>query len=171
MSQLPPPDPTQRTILHLHSAAHTLLTRCPAVASHLTRDMLSCAYDNDVNLPKSFIDTRCCQRCGTAYLPGITSSVRTRQSRRQTRKAKGLVWVVYRCNVCNSNFKTEVENPLQPARKQAEFKSVASAVTTPQAAKSRKKRERLKGLKKEIEKSRAERTRPQLDLFDLMKVD
>jgi hypothetical protein len=35
----------------------------------------------------------------------------------------------------------------------------------------KKKRDRLKSLKKEIEKSRAQKRDPQLDLLDLMKLD
>ena len=161
-------DPTHRTLLHLHMAAHTILTQSRALSSHLASRLLSCADENDVNLPKSFIDTRLCQRCGTPYLPGITSTVRTIQSRRQKRKARQLTWVVYHCNVCNGNFKTEVDATPQEDTREAGSSSTSIQKPETIATSSNRKRKRLQGLKKEIERSKEKRG-VELDLLDLMK--
>jgi RNase P subunit RPR2 len=163
-------DSTQKTLLHLHTAAQTVLPQSRALASHLASRLLSCADDSEINLPQTYIETRFCQKCGSAFLPGITCVVRNIQSRRQRHKARNLTWLVYECNVCGGKFRTEIETGQTSRSKE----SVTPA--QPVAAKSistanRRKRERMQGLKKAIDKSREEKTDQRLGLLDLMKLD
>jgi RNase P subunit RPR2 len=167
----------EKSILHLHAAAHSLLLQSLPLSSHLASRLLVAAAENDVNLPQAYVETRLCQRCGTLYMPGVTCTVRSVQSRRQKRKARNLTWVVYDCKVCKGTFKTEVDLPHAETQRQRaevqlpieEKKSDVHVVSQGRAAK--RKRERMQGLKSAIEKSKAEKTTLQLDLQDLMRVD
>lgn len=178
MSQSLPVDPTQKTLLHLHAAAQSVLPQSRALSSHLTSHLLSNADENDVNLPQTYIETRFCQKCATAYIPGITCIVRNVQSRRQKRKARNFTWIVYECNVCHGKFRTEVDVGHQPSRSSTAAAKVklGNTVESPPPTKTassakKKKRERMQGLKKAIEKSKEGKANLQLSLLDLMKVD
>jgi RNase P subunit RPR2 len=176
-------DPTQRSLLHLHTASQMLLPQSQSVSSHLASALLSTALENDINLPKAYIESRFCQRCGTAYVPGMTCRVRSVQSRRQKRTRKDWWWVVHECKLCGGTFRTEVEVPRRrpPTKleepKPEERKEVKGERTEKEAKKDdiqiragkRRKRERLHGLRNAIEKSKAERTNSTLSLLDLMK--
>ena len=175
-----PPDLTQKSLLHLHTAAQTVIALNPPLSSHLGSRLLSTADENDVNLPPSYIDTRFCQRCGTINVPGVTCLTRCVQSRRQKRKAKGFMWVVYECKVCNGTFRTEVENSVSSAvplnrdggvsqePKGSSREGITGEESTGSNTRKRRKREKLQGLIGAIQKSKAEKT-PQLGLQDLMK--
>lgn len=177
MAHTPSADPTPRTLLHLHAAAQFLFPQSRAISSHLVNSLLTSAEENEVNLPKVFIETRFCQRCGTPYLPGFTCTVRNGQSRRQKRKARNFSWVVYKCNVCNGEFRTEAETDQAEARiglggVRPRPPPVEKASTlNPAPTSSKRKRDRMQGLKKAIEKSKEEKPDLQLSLLDLMKVD
>jgi RNase P subunit RPR2 len=164
---------TQKTILHLHAAAYSLLPTSQQLSSHLACSLISTAIENDINLPQSYVDTRLCQRCGTIYRLGETCTVRTLQSRRQRRKAQSMTWLVYDCKVCKGTFRTEVSVPLasknigRPEMTQSE----APKLVAQSGRAARRKRERIQGLKAAIEKSKAEKSMTQLDLQDLMRVD
>jgi RNase P subunit RPR2 len=173
-----PKDLIEKSILHLHAGAQSLLPLSQSISSHLTSSLIAAADENDLNLPKSYIETRVCQRCGTLYLPGVTCVVRTTQSRRQKRKGKGFTWVIYECKACKKQYKTEIEVSMKTSldvrttllaqgveEKKLEIPKSASEV------RKRRKRDRLLGLQSAIEKSKAEKTTAQLDLLDLMKVD
>lgn len=170
------PDVAQKTILHLHVAAQTVLPISQSLSAHLGDNLLATAHDNGVNLPKSYIDSRVCQRCGSLYIPGVTCLVRTAQSRRQRRRAKDFTWIIYKCKICRKEFRTEIEYPVVRPHSsktntslgivQREAKSEA-----PGPAEKKRKRERLQGLKNAIEKAKAQKTEAGFDLLDLMKVE
>jgi RNase P subunit RPR2 len=183
-------DLAQKSILHLHAAAQSLLPVSQAVSSHLGSRVLFDATENDINLPQTYVETRLCQRCGTIYVPGVTCVVRNIQSRRQRRKARNLTWVVYECKVCSGTFRTEVDVPLRKAKAQdhpphsermevqrkegnTQRKEANKTVEPPvlESRSSKRKRGRIQGLKSAIEKSKAEKSTRQLTLADLMKVD
>jgi RNase P subunit RPR2 len=171
-----PPDVIEKSILHLHAAAYSLLPTSQPLSSHLTSHLLLTAAENDINLPQSYVDTRLCQRCGTIYIPGVTCTVRSDQSRRQKRKAKHLAWVVYECKICQCTFRTEVDVPQTLKRNQPSESSTTRGAnrvipTLPQGRAAKRKRERTEGLKSAIEKSKANKATTQLDLKDLMRVD
>ena len=167
----------QKSILYLHAAAQTLLPISQSLSSHLGSNLLSAANDNDVNIPKSFLETRICQHCGSLYLPGVSCTVRTIQSRRQKRKAKHLAWLIYECTVCWNRFRTETE--IQKTKPEDGPQSLPSTVgqrvelpkVSSAGTEKNRKRERLRGLKSAIEKTKAEKSVVKLDLLDLMKVD
>jgi RNase P subunit RPR2 len=170
-----PPDLSQKSLIHLHKAAQTILPVNQSLSSHLGSHLLSTAHEADINLPQSYIETRFCRRCGTLYVPGVTCLTRCSQSRRQKRKAKGFMWVVCECKVCNGQFRTEVENSTPtavPIKRDSEIE--AKSVTRKEEdtpgdnTRKRRKRETLKGLIGAIEKSKAEKI-PELGLQDLMK--
>ena len=171
-------DLIEKSVLHLHAAAQTILSISQPLSSHLISRLLATAEENDVNLPESYIDNRVCQRCGTIFLPGVTCTTRTVQSRRQKRMKKDSTWVIYECKVCKKQFKTETEIPTiklvdvgKPVSTQRlEEEPQCTSSNTPNRVGKRKRRERLQGLKSAIEKSKAEKI-VQLDLLDLMKVD
>ena len=171
-------DLIEKSVLHLHTAAQTIFSISQPLSSHLVSNLLATADENDVNLPKSYIDTRVCQRCGTIFLPGVTCTTRTVQSRRQKRTKKDSTWVIYECKACKKQFKTETEIPTiksldvgKPAPAQRlEKEPQSTSATTPSRVAKKRRRERLQGLKSAIEKSKAEKN-VQLDLLDLMKVD
>ena len=173
-------DLNERSLLHLYMAAYTLLPVSQPLSSHLGRHLLRTAFDHDVNLPESLTDTRLCSRCGTLYLPGVTCTVQTVQSRRQKRTAKQSTWVIYDCGVCKKSFRLEATDPKgtpnkisQPLLSQPDDKELKAAERTDVKNKTgrRRKRDRLHGLRNAIEKSVAEKLVTQLDLQDLMKVD
>ena len=174
-----PKDLAEKSVLHLHAVAHAVLPISQSLSSYLASSLLATASENEVNLPKPYIDSRICQRCGTIYLPGVTCSVITVQSRRQKRKEKGLTWVIYRCKACKMQYRTEIEIPKATSLDVRKPMSIGKteekqADITPASAsqvRKRRKRERLQGLKSAVEKSKAERTTVQLDLIDLMKID
>jgi len=171
-----PPDVIEKSILHLHAAAHSLLPISQPLSSHLTSNLLLTAAENDINLPQSYVDTRLCQRCGTIYIPGVTCTVRSDQSRRQKRKAKHLAWVVYECKICQCTFRTEVDVPQTLKGNQPSESSITRGANRvipalPQGRAAKRKRERTQGLKSAIEKSKADKATTQLDLKDLMRVD
>lgn len=169
----------EKSVLHLHAAAQTILPISQSLSSHLASRLLATADENDVNLPKSYIETRVCQRCGTIYLPGVTCSVRTVQSRRQKRMKKGLTWVIYECVACRKQYRTESEVPADALlnlgtsslAQRTEQKKLDISTSTLSQVRKKRKRDRLQGLKSAIEKSKAEKATVQLDLIDLMKVD
>lgn len=173
-----PKDLVEKTVLHLQTAAQTILSISQPLSSHLVSKLLATADGNDVSLPKSYIDTRVCQRCGTIFLPGVTCTIRTIQSRRQKRTKTDSTWVIYECKACKKQFKTETEIPTiksidvgkTVSAQQLEEEPQCTSTTTQRRVGKRRRRERLQGLKSAIEKSRAENT-IQLDLLDLMKVD
>jgi len=105
----------------------------------------------------------------------VTCLARCSQSRRQKLKAKGFMWVVYECKVCNGQFRTEVENSTPtavPLKRDSEIEAksiIRKYEDTPgDNTRKRRKRETLKGLIGAIEKSKAEKI-PELGLQDLMK--
>lgn len=178
-----PPDPTTQTLIHLHTASHTLLSNSQPISSHLGATLLSTAFENEINLPKSYIESRFCQRCGTAYVPGVTCRVRNVQSRRQKRIKKDWWWVVYECKLCEGTCRTEVEvlRRKPPARDEvqerqrterksgqidkAELKKEGPQVRVGK----RRRKEKLSGLRDAIEKSKADKSSSTLSLLDLMK--
>lgn len=170
-------DLIEKSVLHLHTAAQTILSISQPLSSHLVSNLLATADENDINLPKPYIDTRVCQRCGTIFLPGVTCTIRTVQSRRHKRAKKDLTWVIYECKACKKQFKTETEIPTiksidvgKPVSAQRlEEEPQRASTTTPRPVGKRKRRGRLQGLRSAIEKSKAEKA-VQLDLLDLMKV-
>jgi RNase P subunit RPR2 len=174
-----PPDPTPQTLVHLHTASQTLLPSSQALSSYLGASLLSTATENEINLPKSYVESRFCQRCGTAYVPGVTCRVRSTQSRRQKRIKSDWWWVVYECNLCEGTFRTEVEVPRRkpPARDnvqrrqriQPQSGSIGQKEDTQVRGGKRRKKEKLNGLRDAIEKSKANKSSSTLSLLDLMK--
>ena len=169
-------DLAQKSILHLHAAAQTTLSISPSLSAHLGNHLLAIADENDVNLPKSYIETRFCQRCGSLYIPGVTCFIRMAQSRRQKRKAKDFSWVIYNCEVCKKEFRIEVQQPIARERVSEPVPFVGTTegrikTETPANAGRKRRRERLQGLKGAIEKAKAEKTQTSFGLLDLMKVD
>src|SRR5271154_1330609 len=167
-----PKDLIEKSVLHLHTAAQSLLPLSQSISSHLASSLIAAADENDLNLPKSYIETRVCQRCGTLYLPGVTCAVRTAKSRRQKRKGKGFTWVIYECKACKRQYKTETEVSIKTSLgvrttpvQRVEEKKLEIPKSTSEVRKKRK-RDRLQGLKSAIEKSKAEKTTAQLDLLD-----
>jgi RNase P subunit RPR2 len=170
----------ENSLLHLHAAAQTLLPVNQALSSHLGTKLLDFALEEDVTLPPSFLETKVCQRCGTLYLPGVTCLVRTRRSRRQKRKVLRTGWVSYECLVCRHDSRIEVELPLSKKEtttiepivlvEKLELKEKVVERKEDTAGK-RKKRNKLEGLRKAVEKSKAEKTTVSFNLMDLMKVD
>lgn len=172
LSHSVPPDLTEKSLRHLYVAAQTILPMAQPISSHLGSRFLASATEYDSNLPKAFADTRLCQRCGTIYMPGLTCTVRTSQSRRQKRKAKERVWLTYECNICKKQFKTETvipvaNNHIVTSAPNVEGRGPDISTT----ALRKRKREKLQGLKSAIEKSKAKTSTVELDLLDLMRVD
>jgi len=175
-----PDDLNEKALLHLHTAAYSLLPVSQSLSSHLGSGLLATAVENDVNLPESYTDTRLCPRCGTLYLPGVTCTVRTGQSRRQKRAAKHSTWVIYDCTMCKKSFRLEVKvpegnpnkisQPLISKQDEKERKAVEKTDTNNKPGK-RRNRDRLHGLRHAIEKAKTEKPISELDLRDLMKVD
>lgn len=170
----------ENSLLHLHAAAQTLLPVNQALSSHLGTKLLDLALEEDVTLPPSFLETKVCQRCGTLYLPGVTCQVRTRRSRRQRRKVLRTGWVSYACLVCRNESKIEVELPksqketttVEPVALVEKLELRAKVIERKgNSAATRKKRSKLEGLRKAVEKSKAEKTTASFSLKDLMKVD
>ena len=175
-----PDDLNEKSILHLHTAAYALLPVSQSLSSHLGSNLLATAIENDINLPESYTDTRLCPRCGTLYLPGVTCTVRTGQSRRQKRIAKHSTWVIYDCAVCKKSFRLEAQFPKGNPNKispplisklgEKEQKAVERTDVNNKTGK-RRKRDRLLGLRNAIEKAKTEKPATELNLQDLMKVD
>lgn len=174
-------DLNEKTLHHLQAAAYTFLPVSQSLSSHLGSSLLSSAVDNDINLPTSYTDTRLCPQCGTLYLPGVTCTVRTVQSRRQKRTSKRATWLIYDCAVCEKSFRMEATVPqgrpsifTQPhsvTQVNPAEKTIDKADISDKAGK-RRKRGRLHGLRDAIEKAKVEKeSAAQLDLHDLMKVD
>lgn len=174
-------DLNEKTLLHLHTAAYTLLHASQSLSSYLGSNLLTAALDNDINLPTSYTDTRLCPRCGTLYLPGVTCTVRTAQSRRQKRTSKPSTWVIYDCTVCKKSFRMQAKLPegrshmiTQPSiavRDKLEEKTIEKTDINDKAGKKRR-RGRLHGLRDAIDKAKTEKESViRLDLQDLMKVD
>jgi RNase P subunit RPR2 len=169
---------SDKTLLHLHAAAQTLLPINQALSSHLGTKLLNSALENDVTLPTSFLETKVCQRCGTLYLPGVTCQVRIRRSRRQKRKVLRTGWMSYDCMVCRYESKMEVELPKLQKEMTTETVVLVEKLELGKVvekkginAGTRKKRNKLEGLRKAVEKSKAEKTSVSFNLMDLMKVD
>jgi RNase P subunit RPR2 len=163
-----------KTILHLHNASLTILPQSQSLSSHLASTLLDTADEADINLPKSYVDSQLCQRCGTTFVPGITCKIRTSQSRRQKKRAKSLFWVVYHCMACNKEFRTEIEIPKVESRGIPKVENTGIVLGKEEKGVvkgGKRKREKLQGLKNAIEKRNAEKSTTRLDLMDLMKVD
>lgn len=174
-------DLNEKSLLHLHTAAYTLLPASRSLSSYLGSNLLAAAVDNDINLPTSYTDTRLCPRCGTLYLPGVTCTVRTAQSRRQKRTSKRSTWVIYDCAVCKKSFRMQAKIPegcphmiTEPSiviREKSKENTIEKTDINDKAGKKRR-RGRLHGLRDAIEKAKTEKESViRLDLQDLMKVD
>jgi len=170
-------DLVESSLLHLDAAAHSVLPASRSLSSHLVSNLYARAEEKDKKLPKSYLDTRVCQRCGNIYIPGVSCIVRTIQSRRQKRKEKGMTWVIYECKACNKHFRIETQLPtvgssgIHHLTDRQQGKKLDQIIATSNQLGKKRKRERLQGLKNAIEKSRAEKAKPfELDLLDLMKI-
>ena len=172
--------PDDLNILHLHTAAYALLPVSQSLSSHLGSNLLATAIENDINLPESYTDTRLCPRCGTLYLPGVTCTVRTGQSRRQKRTAKHSTWVIYDCAVCKKSFRLEAQvpqgnpNKISPpliSKQGGKEQKAVERIDVSNKTGKRRKRDRLHGLRNAIEKAKTEKPGTELNLQDLMKVD
>src|SRR5277367_595928 len=173
-SSIPIPDDlNEKSLLHLHTAAYLLLPVSQSLSSHLGSNLLATAIDNDINLPESYTNTRLCPRCGTLYLPGVTCTVRTDQSRRQKRTAKHSTWLIYDCAVCKNSFRLEakipegnpsmISQPWLSKQDDKERKAIERADVNNKSGK-RRKRDRFHGLRNAIEKAKTEKPVTELDL-------
>src|ERR1700730_13891277 len=97
-------DAVQQSLVHLHTASLSLVPQSQSVSSFLVSKLLSTVAEKEITLAESYIESRFCQRCGTAYVAGVTCHVRSAQSRRQRRMRKDWWWVTYECKLCTATF-------------------------------------------------------------------